>query len=60
MAKMVGFGAFDSEKLVSFFQDNFKQKQNESRFCCFLWKIYKFNHLFDIHFTLREVGVNQD
>lgn len=26
--KMVGFGAFDSEKLVSFFQDNFKQKQN--------------------------------
>lgn len=29
MEKMVGFGAFDSEKLVSFFQDNFKQKQNE-------------------------------
>ena len=28
MEKMVGFGAFDSEKLVSFFQDNFKQKQN--------------------------------
>lgn len=45
MEKMVGFAAFDSEKLVSFFQDNFKQKQNESRFCCF---------------TLREVGVNQN
>ena len=42
---MVGFGAFDSEKLVSFFQDNLKQKQNESRFCCF---------------TLRDVGVNQN
>ena len=23
-------------------------------------EIYKFNHLFDIHFTLREVGVNQN
>lgn len=23
-------------------------------------KNYKFNHLFDIHFTLRKVGVNQN
>ena len=57
----MGFGAFDSEKLVSFFQDNLKHKNKmnpASVVSC--EKIYKFNHLFDIHFTLREVGVNQN